>query len=418
MSGGRLVQVNVSDGGVPKLPVPTARVTRAGVEGDRQNEATVHGGPHRAVSLLGIEAIGRVAAEGNPIGPGTTGENLTVAGFDVSLLPLGTRLHIGEELVLEISGRANPCRTIRHSFASHRFGRLSAVAHPADSRMYARVVVEGFVRPGDPIRLEAPSDDGAERHATAARLDEAERSSALAIWTAAVASGADVAILDDGDIAVAASPSLPSSIFNVGLGFAHLPNLVDRAVAHFAEHGVTGWIWGADDPWPEAIVDTTASLVHRRLDSDVADRMPPGVTVRELRRDEVGAWGSIIADAADLPAPVPAAWRALEAPLAAAPHHHRFVAELRGRPVGAASLHVHRHVGWLRAATVLPDARGLGVQRALIGARLAHAVAVGCDDAGSLADVGGVSAANLGRLGFEEVAVRRRYRVELADRIA
>ena len=92
MSGGRLVQVNVSDGGVPKLPVPTARVTRAGVEGDRQNEATVHGGPHRAVSLLGIEAIGRVAAEGNPIGPGTTGENLTVAGFDVSLLPLGVIL--------------------------------------------------------------------------------------------------------------------------------------------------------------------------------------------------------------------------------------------------------------------------------------------------------------------------------------
>ena len=110
-----MVQVNVSDGGVPKRAVPSARVTRAGVDGDRQREITVHGGPHRAVSILGIEAIERVAAEGNPIGPGTTGENLTVSGFDVSLLPLGTRLHVADELVLEISGRANPCRTIRQA---------------------------------------------------------------------------------------------------------------------------------------------------------------------------------------------------------------------------------------------------------------------------------------------------------------
>ena len=36
MSGGRLLQVNVSDGGVPKLPVPAARITGDGVEGDRQ----------------------------------------------------------------------------------------------------------------------------------------------------------------------------------------------------------------------------------------------------------------------------------------------------------------------------------------------------------------------------------------------
>ena len=54
MTGGRLVQVNVSEGGVPKLPVAAARITVAGVEGDRQREVTVHGGPHRAVSLLGI----------------------------------------------------------------------------------------------------------------------------------------------------------------------------------------------------------------------------------------------------------------------------------------------------------------------------------------------------------------------------
>lgn len=419
VSDGSVVQVNVSGGGVPKHPVDAARVTRAGVEGDRQREVTVHGGPHRAVSLLGIEAIQRVAGEGNPIAPGTAGENLTVTGFDVSLLALGTRLHVGPDLVLELSGRANPCRTIRHSFRDGRFGRLSAVAHPADSRMYARVIVEGTARAGDPIRLEAPVDDRAERHAIAARLDEAERASAVAIWESAVASGSRVAILDDGDVAVAASPSMPSSVFNVALGFAHLPNLVEVAVAHFEEHAVTGWIWAEEEPWPDPIVDTTASLVHRSIDpSFEADAGPDGLTVRELRRDEVGPWGTIIAAAADLPDPVPAAWRALEAPLADTAHHHRFLAELDGGAVGAASLHVHRRVGWLRAATVLPEARGLGIQRALIGARLAHAARLGCDVAGSLAEAGGVSAANLSQLGFSEVALRRRYRVEPADRIA
>ena len=116
MSQGRLVQVNVSPGGVPKHAVPEARVTALGVEGDRQADVTVHGGPHRAVSILGIEAIRRVASEGHPIAPGTTGENLTVEGFDVSALPVGTRLSIGRDsiklrrnLICSAPGRNNAC---------------------------------------------------------------------------------------------------------------------------------------------------------------------------------------------------------------------------------------------------------------------------------------------------------------------
>ena len=127
------------------------RVTRLGLEGDAHHDVTGHGGTHRAVSILGIEAIGRVAAEGHPIAPGTTGENLTVSGFDVSSLPIGSRLAIGDEVILELAWTANPCRTIRHSFSDLRFGRLSQAAHPADARMYARVVQPGTVRPGDPI---------------------------------------------------------------------------------------------------------------------------------------------------------------------------------------------------------------------------------------------------------------------------
>ena len=407
---GRLLQVNVSDGGVPKLPVEAARVTRDGVEGDRQREVTVHGGPHRAVSILGIEAIRRVAAEGHPIAPGTTGENLTTEGFDVSTLAPGTRLAIGDEVVLEISQPANPCRTIRHSFTDLRFGRLSIRANESDSRMYARVVRQGTLRPGDRIRLEAPADDAAERFQVADRLDAVERKGAVAFWHAAIAAGFEVDMLDDGEIAVAASPALPGPIFNSALGFAHLPNLVDRALDHFGARGVTGWLLADEPPWPDAVVDSTLA----RYALPVADVEPngDGIHVRELGREEIGPWADVIIASSDLREPVAEAWRALERHIALAAHHHRFVAEVDGRPIGAGSLHLHHQVGWLRAGSVLPEYRGRGIQRALITHRALHARRLGADLIGASAVEGGASAANLERLGFRRVATRYSYRAE------
>ena len=418
MGYGRLLQVNVSEGGVPKLPVPGARIGRLGVEGDRQASATVHGGPHRAVSILGIEAIQRVAAEGNPIGPGTTGENLTTQGFDASSLPVGTRLAIGGEVVVELSGPANPCRTIRHSFNDLRYGRLAASAHPADSRMYARVIREGVVRPGDPIRVEAPVDDRAQLHQVAARLDRAERSSSLVMWEAAAAGGADLAIVDDGEIAMCAAAEIPGPIFNLALGFAGLPHLAVMAVEHFRRQRVAGWIWTEADappPWPRTTAASTA--IYAAGPTDRADGSPvevEGVVVRELARDEIGAWCDIIVEAAELRPPVAAAWRALEPHLAMRPHDHRFVAEIDGHPVGTGALHTHHQVGWLRAGTVLAGYRGRGIQRALIAARIDRARRLGCDIVGASADRGGTSERNVERDGMLTVAVRVRYPIPTA----
>jgi MOSC domain-containing protein YiiM/GNAT superfamily N-acetyltransferase len=408
MTDGRLVQVNVSDGGVPKLPVPSARITTAGVEGDRQREVTVHGGPHRAVSLLGIEAIGRVAAEGHPIGPGTTGENLTTSGFDVSALAPGTRLSIGEDVILELGMPANPCRTIRHSFVDLRFGRLSVKAHLADSRMYARVIREGVVHAGDPIRLEPPVDDRAERFEIADRLDAAERESAVAFWTAAASAGHAVDILDDGEIAAGAAPSLPGPAFNSAVGFAHLPNLVDIALEHFRRNGVTGWVLAEDPPWPGATADAT--LARYAIDAEALPQADGEIAVRELGRPEVGPWADVIVAASEMPDGIDAAWRDLEQHLALVAHHHRFVAEVDGRAVGAGSLHLHHRLGWLRAGSVLPAYRGRGIQRALIAYRAEHARRLGADLVGGSAVEGGVSAANFERLGFRRVTTRRSYR--------
>ncbi len=412
MQRGRLLQVNVSAGGVPKRPVDAARVTTLGVEGDRHADVTGHGGPNRAVSLLGIEAIRRVASEGHPIAPGTTGENLTIEGCDVSTLPIGTRLAIGDELVLELSAATTPCSTIRHSFTDERFGRLGIATHPGDSRMYARVVNEGTVRPGDPIAISPPVDDAAEQRAIARRLERAERASTLAMWRAAAAAGHRIEIVDDGELAISAAPDLPGPPFNLGHGFAEMPHLLGRARDHFAANGVIGWVWTDAAPWPGAEPEATAAYGAVTVDAVIAEDPPGDVVVRRLGRDEVGPWGAIVAEAGGMEGATARAFADLEADLATEAHHHRFVAELEGRAVGTGSLHTHHQVGWLRAGVVLPEARGRGIQRALIRERAAHARQLGCDLIGASANAGGVSTRNLERVGARIVAVRGRYRIE------
>lgn len=149
----RVVQVNVApEGGVPKRPVVAALLTAHGVAGDRQLDLKHHGGPERAVCLFASERIAALAAEGHPIAPGTTGENLTIAGLDWDALQAGDRLAVADGVLLEISGPAPPCRTIAGSFLDGKFGRISDKSHPGWSRLYARVLVEGLVREGAPVR--------------------------------------------------------------------------------------------------------------------------------------------------------------------------------------------------------------------------------------------------------------------------
>jgi MOSC domain-containing protein YiiM len=149
--GGRLHQINVSDGGVPKRPVGEVRVTRDGLDGDWQRDRKHHGGPDRAVSLFALEVIRALQAEGHPIAPGTTGENLTIEGLAWAELRPGDRVRVGDDVVLELTGYADPCRTIQGSFADRRFGRIAQRHHPGDSRLYARVIAEGAIRPGDRV---------------------------------------------------------------------------------------------------------------------------------------------------------------------------------------------------------------------------------------------------------------------------
>src|SRR5690606_28182458 len=116
MTSGRIVQINISPGGVPKLPVERAMVRAEGIDGDGHNDRRHHGGPTRAVCLYSIELIRALQAEGHPIAPGTTGENVTTEGIDFSQLGPGDRLALGANVLVEITAPAAPCKTIRESF--------------------------------------------------------------------------------------------------------------------------------------------------------------------------------------------------------------------------------------------------------------------------------------------------------------
>ena len=151
---GVVVSLNRSHGGVPKSAIEEARIGADGMEGDRQRNLKYHGGPDRALCLYSAERIESLRAEGHPVAAGTTGENLTIAGLDWPRVAPGARLRIGDDVQIEITSFADPCRTIRGSFIGGRSGRISQKAHPGWSRVYARVDVPGVIRVGDVVRIE------------------------------------------------------------------------------------------------------------------------------------------------------------------------------------------------------------------------------------------------------------------------
>jgi len=150
---GRIVQLSVSAGGLPKRAVAEARVTRAGLDGDAHRDLEHHGGPERAVCLFAVEAIAGLVGEGHAIAPGALGENVTTKGLDWSRVAPGAHLLLGERVLLQVTRYTSPCLNIAPLFQGRDFGRVSQTRHPGWSRVYARVLAEGRLRAGDSVRL-------------------------------------------------------------------------------------------------------------------------------------------------------------------------------------------------------------------------------------------------------------------------
>ncbi|HEX2347412.1 MAG TPA: MOSC domain-containing protein [Ktedonobacterales bacterium] len=152
---GRIVQVSLSRGGAPKLPVDVARVTSEGIVGDLHVDTQNHGGPLRALCLFTREEIERLASEGHPIFPGAAGENVTLSGIALESLTPGTRLALGDAVLIEVTQYTTPCKGIAEAFSDKDFTRISQKLHPGESRVYAKVLQAGELRAGDIARVVA-----------------------------------------------------------------------------------------------------------------------------------------------------------------------------------------------------------------------------------------------------------------------
>ena len=409
---GRVLQVNISAGGVPKLPVDRAWVGTLGLVGDAHRETTVHGGPHQAVCLYGIEAIERLQSEGHPIEPGSVGENLTTTGVEWSLLPVGARARIGETLELEVASATTPCKTQTRNFSDGHFSRISIALHPSDSRMYARVLREGEVKPGDQIKILPPAPDSrAIDELRLDRLDKAESKSSLAAWQAAVDSGFDVRIVDDGDLSMAASPGIRGPAFNRAAGLARMPHLAEMATNFFDENACRGWLVAETEPWPSAESGVTISVFAAAPDEVPPTDWPAGLSIRPIKKGEGATVQAVHAQTGSVGVEDDQRelWTQVYDKLATHPHRTVLLAEMDGEPVAAASVHFSGRTGWLRAASVIPSARGRGIQRALISARVQLAMERGCDLIGAWAEPDGPSAHNIGRMGMRGIGTRNHY---------
>lgn len=151
----RIHQLNVSDGGVPKLPVPEALVNVRGIVGDQQADRKHHGTPDQALCLYSREVIEALHAEGHPIAPGNVGENVTISGLDWAAMKAGARLHLGDAVVVELTWPATPCGQNSRWFADRNHGRIDHDVHPGWGRWYARVLAAGTIRTGDAVLIEA-----------------------------------------------------------------------------------------------------------------------------------------------------------------------------------------------------------------------------------------------------------------------
>lgn len=100
---------------------------------------------HRQISLLAIESIDKMRALGLKVRPGSFAENLTTEGIDLLSLPVGSRVRVGEDVILEITQHGKVCHdkcAIYHAAGDCVMPREG---------IFARVIEGGQIRVGDPL---------------------------------------------------------------------------------------------------------------------------------------------------------------------------------------------------------------------------------------------------------------------------
>lgn len=115
----------------------------------------------RQVHLIHSELLSELRQRNFIVEPGQLGENILTADIDLLSLPTGTRLKIGPEAVVEITGLRNPCAQIDN----FQKGLQAAVLDRDEqgnlirkAGVMAIVLQSGEVKPNDPIQVELPPE--------------------------------------------------------------------------------------------------------------------------------------------------------------------------------------------------------------------------------------------------------------------
>ncbi|MBS3786963.1 MOSC domain-containing protein [Candidatus Bipolaricaulota bacterium] len=140
-----LVSINTSkEKGEVKTPVEEANLVEDhGIKGD------VHAGSEiKQVSLLDVSEIEKMEERtGVELNPGDFAENLTSEGLDLGKLPLGTRLKVGGEVLLEVSQIGKTCHD--DCVIKEKTGECIM----PQKGLFFKVLEGGSIRPGDELEL-------------------------------------------------------------------------------------------------------------------------------------------------------------------------------------------------------------------------------------------------------------------------
>jgi MOSC domain-containing protein YiiM len=154
---------------------PTQRSIRLlaglGVEGDAhlgqtvKHRSRVRRDPSqpnlRQVHLLHAELFDELRAAGFELTPGLIGENVTTSGIDLLGLPTGTRLQLGNQALVEITGLRNPCvqlNDVQPGLMAATLGRDGEGNLVRKAGVMAIVLTGGEIFSGDPIRITLPAE--------------------------------------------------------------------------------------------------------------------------------------------------------------------------------------------------------------------------------------------------------------------
>jgi len=128
--------------GTTKKPVPEIILkVDFGVVGDAHADCATH----RQVSLLAVESIEKMRAKGFDLKHGDFAENITTQGIVLTSIPIGTRLQVGKEVILEMTQIGKECH------AGCQIRNLVGDCIMPREGVFTRVIHGGTVKAGDKI---------------------------------------------------------------------------------------------------------------------------------------------------------------------------------------------------------------------------------------------------------------------------